>query len=171
MVAFETQRGVLEYLGKNPNDRSLIQRKIARGEIVKEDGMYYVKEVGVGPEDICNASTILELKEEIEKLKEENYALKVANKKLSEWVPSEDLYYHLKFFYERFLNWKRFVDGKVFGQSQYNNQQWKQDTMEMVQPEVYARYNFIYWDVGKSECEFVEQLINERVEKWMELPF
>ena len=71
MVAFETQRGVLEYLGKNPNDRSLIQRKIARGEIVKEDGMYYVKEVGVGPEDICNASTILELKEENEKLKEE----------------------------------------------------------------------------------------------------
>ena len=71
MVAFETQRGVLDYLGKNPNDRSLIQRKIARGEIVKEDGMYYVKEVGVGPEDICNASTILELKEENEKLKEE----------------------------------------------------------------------------------------------------
>ena len=68
MVAFETQRGVLEYLGKNPNDRSLIQRKIARGEIVKEDGMYYVKEKSVGPEDFSNTATILELKEEIERL-------------------------------------------------------------------------------------------------------
>ena len=174
-MAYESKKALLISMGKNPDDRNLVKRMIERWEVYVEWGMYYlVKEENgekLNSQNFSDAAKILELKWEIEKLKEENHALKVANKKLSEWVPGEDLYYHLKFFYERFLNWKRFVDGKVFGQSQYNNQQWKQDTMEMVQPEVYARYNFVYWDVEKSECEFVEQLINERVEKWMELPF
>jgi hypothetical protein len=70
------------------------------------------------------------------------------------------------------VEWKKFVDGKAFGQANHNNAtRWTQDTMEMVIPEVYARYNFSYWDVEKSECEFVEQLINERLDSWLELPF
>ena len=37
--------------------------------------------------------------------------------------------------------------------------------MEMVSPEVYARYNFTYDEVEKSECEFTEGLIRDRQEK------
>lgn len=39
-MQFETQRQVLEYLGKNPNDRALIQRMRQRWELYKEDWMY-----------------------------------------------------------------------------------------------------------------------------------
>lgn len=36
-MGFETQRALLEYLGKNPNDRNLVQRMIAKGDVYKED--------------------------------------------------------------------------------------------------------------------------------------
>lgn len=39
-MEFRTQAELLEYLGKNPNDRRLVQRMVSRGEIVKEGGMY-----------------------------------------------------------------------------------------------------------------------------------
>lgn len=67
MVCFTTQAEVLEYWGKR-NDRNLIKRKIKSGEVIKQDGMYYVKEKCAEPEDFCNTATILELKEEIERL-------------------------------------------------------------------------------------------------------
>ena len=41
-MEFETQRELLEYLGKNPNDRALVQRLIASGKVRKWDGMYYL---------------------------------------------------------------------------------------------------------------------------------
>lgn len=37
MVWFRTQREVSEYFGKNPNDRSFISRKIAKGVIERKD--------------------------------------------------------------------------------------------------------------------------------------
>lgn len=39
-MKFKTQKQILEYLGKNPNDRSLIQRMRLRGEVYKEDWVY-----------------------------------------------------------------------------------------------------------------------------------
>ena len=39
---FDSQRSLLEYLGKNVNDRSLIQRMIQRWEVYKEDWGYYL---------------------------------------------------------------------------------------------------------------------------------
>lgn len=39
-MQFATQREVLEYLGKNPDDRNLIQRLRKRWELYKEDWMY-----------------------------------------------------------------------------------------------------------------------------------
>jgi hypothetical protein len=45
------------------------------------------------------------------------------NEKNKKSEPVEDLYYHLKFFYEKFMEWKKFVDGKAYGQMKYNNQQ------------------------------------------------
>lgn len=42
MQGFETKKALLEYLGKNPNDRKLVDRLILRGEVHLEDGMYYL---------------------------------------------------------------------------------------------------------------------------------
>ena len=41
-MEFNTQAEVLEYIGKNPNDRSLIQRMIIRWELAKKDWKYYL---------------------------------------------------------------------------------------------------------------------------------
>ena len=35
-MEFRTQRELLEYLGKNENDRNLVQRLIIKGEVVRE---------------------------------------------------------------------------------------------------------------------------------------
>lgn len=59
-MEFTTQAELLEHLGKNSNDRSLVQRMMARGEVVKEWGMYVIVD-----KDII----IRELKEEIKELK------------------------------------------------------------------------------------------------------
>lgn len=82
---FQNQREILEYLGKNPNDRNLISRMIRKGEIEKLDGWYRLVE---------RVSS-----EELEKLKAENEELKkrVASQEFeisllqSAWVTSEDL--------------------------------------------------------------------------------
>ena len=172
MLDFDTQEQVLNHLGKK-NDRNLIKRMLKDGRLSKRDGRYYLNEESekLNSKNFADTAKILELSSEIDRLKEENRALKMINEKNKKSEPVEDLYYHLKFFYEKFMEWKKFVDGKAFGQMQYNNQQWKQDTMEMVSPEVYARYNFTYDEVEKSECEFTEDLIRDRQEKWLELPF
>lgn len=41
-MEFETQKALLEYLGKCPDDRKLVKRMIGRGEVYKKDGMYYL---------------------------------------------------------------------------------------------------------------------------------
>ena len=41
-MEFSTQRELLEYLGKCPEDRKLVQRMIKRGEVYKMDGIYYL---------------------------------------------------------------------------------------------------------------------------------
>lgn len=42
MQGFETKKALLEYLGKDPNDRKLVDRMLSRGEVHMEDGMYYL---------------------------------------------------------------------------------------------------------------------------------
>ena len=39
-MGFETQSALLRYLWKNENDRSLVQRMMSRGEILRRDWMY-----------------------------------------------------------------------------------------------------------------------------------
>lgn len=158
-------------------------RKLAKELEWKEE-----KSEWINSQNLKDNAKILELSSEIEKLKEENAALRMVNEELkrgvgSEWewdkagyikfskLLSKDLYDHAKYFYERFVEWKSFVDGKAFWQMQYNNQQWKQDTIEMVKPEVYARYNFKFDEIVKAEMEFMEALIKEKKEEWLELPF
>lgn len=69
-MEFTTQRELLEYLGKNPDDRNLVQRLIIKGEVVREWGVYVL----VDKDEI-----IKNLKEENEKLRSENVATKESN--------------------------------------------------------------------------------------------
>lgn len=36
-MQFETKKALLEYLGKNPDDRKLVDRMMLRGDVYKED--------------------------------------------------------------------------------------------------------------------------------------
>lgn len=72
-MRFSTQRELLEYAGKNPNDRSLIQRWKVRGKVYVEDGMYVLVE------------------DDIDSVRRENEELKEKLKKKSEWADSEEL--------------------------------------------------------------------------------
>ena len=69
-MEFETQAQLLEYLGKNVNDRNLVQRMMIRGEIFKENGMYIL----VDKDEI-----IKNLREENEKLRSEIVTMKESN--------------------------------------------------------------------------------------------
>lgn len=190
MEAFESQRALLEYLGKNPNDRSLVQRLIKRWRVYKEWGMYYF--VGDGleiKEEVTNKSDetvvemdnkeLLELKAKNEKivaayksLKERYERLMEEYKKVNEKASAEwGLYDHLVFFYWKFKDWKKFVDGKVFGQTQYDISKWMQQTEEAVRPWMYEKYKFKYDEVEEAECAAVEKIINKRAEELGEIPF
>ena len=69
-MEFETKKALLEYLGKNPNDRKLVDRMMLRGEVHKEDGMYiYIPQVKV--KDLYDEIT--ELKGHIRLLEENVY--------------------------------------------------------------------------------------------------
>ena len=74
-MEFSTQREVLEYLWKNRNDRSLVQRMIIRGEILKQNGVYIL----VNKDEI-----IKNLEEEAQKLRSEIATMKESNWDLEE---------------------------------------------------------------------------------------
>lgn len=78
-MRFNTKKELLKHLGKNENDRKLIDRLIAKWEVYKENGMYVLwrrKDIGESEVDI--------LKEENKKLSEANKELSEANKELRE---------------------------------------------------------------------------------------
>ena len=72
-MKFSTQRELLEYAGKNPNDRSLIQRWRIKGKVYMEDGMYVLVE------------------DDVDSLRRENEELRQKLKEKSEWSNSEEL--------------------------------------------------------------------------------
>jgi hypothetical protein len=59
-MEFTSQKDLLEYLGKNPNDRNLVKRMMRRGEVYMEDSIYHL---------VDKDAIIEELKNEIEELK------------------------------------------------------------------------------------------------------
>ena len=69
-MEFETQAQLLRFLWKNENDRNLVQRKMIKGEVLKQNGMYIL---------IDKDEIIKNLKEENEKLRSENVATKESN--------------------------------------------------------------------------------------------
>ena len=63
-MEFTTQKELLEYLGKNPEDRHLIQRMIIRWEVYKVDWMYhYVQKKDLYKENEMLRERIKELEE------------------------------------------------------------------------------------------------------------
>lgn len=173
-MRFESQRELLEYLNKNPNDRSLIQRMAKRWEVYKEDGWYYLVEwVERKEEKKSESKVMVEINDnELRKLKRMNEKLMDAYKKLSKekevymWM-----YDHLVFFYGKFKKYHKFVEWKVFWQAEHNKSMGTQDTMETVRPLVYNRYDFEYGEVEQAECDAVEKIISQRNGELAELPF
>lgn len=72
-MEFYTQRELLEYLGKNPNDRSLVQRMMIRGEILKRDWVYILLDKDRIITEL--EREVKELRNEIATMKEENWDL------------------------------------------------------------------------------------------------
>lgn len=168
---FETKRALLTYLGKNPDDRKLVDRLIAKWEVWVEDGMYYVNEERAEKKSESKEEIVVD-DNELKELKEKNEKLMNAYKKerdrnlVYRWM-----YDHLVFFYNKFLWYKKFVEWKVFWQAEHNKSLGTQDTMETVRPWVYERYNFEFWEVEEEECKAVETIINERWKELAEIPF
>lgn len=87
MQGFSTKKEFLEYLGKSPDDRKLVDRLIHRGEARMIDGMYYL---------VDKDARIAELEKEVEELrgriatfKEESWDLEEAK---IQWEHYEKLY-------------------------------------------------------------------------------
>lgn len=74
-MEFKTQAELLRHLGKNENDRSLVQRMVIRGEILKENGVYFLTN---------KDERIQELEEEVKKLRSEIATIKESNWDLEE---------------------------------------------------------------------------------------
>lgn len=74
-MEFNTQREILEHLWKNGNDRSLVQRMIIRGEILKQNGVYILTN---------KEEKIQELEKEVQKLRSEIATMKESNWDLEE---------------------------------------------------------------------------------------
>lgn len=169
---FESKKALLTYLGKNPDDRKLVDRLIAKWEVWVEDGMYYVNEEKTEKKKSESKVKVEIDDSELRELKRMNEKLMNAYKKLSKekevymWM-----YYHLVFFYEKFKEWKKFVDWKVFWQTQYDLNRWIQQKEELVRDGMYERYKFEFWEVEQEECDAVEKIIAQRNEELAELPF
>ena len=69
-MEFTTQRELLEYLGKNPDDRNLVQRLIIKGEVVREWGVYVL---------VDKDARIAELEKEVSELRNKIVAMKESN--------------------------------------------------------------------------------------------
>lgn len=68
---FKTKKWLLEYLGKKGNDNKLVDRMIMRGEVRKENWMYYIVE----RDEEYNWLSIQQLVMELEKVKKEKAEL------------------------------------------------------------------------------------------------
>ena len=74
---FKTKKGLLEYLGKKGNDNKLVDRMIMRGEVRKEDWMYYIVERDdyIGEYNWLSITKIQQLVMELEEVKKEKAEL------------------------------------------------------------------------------------------------
>lgn len=82
-LEFGTQRQILEYLWKNVNDRSLVQRMISRKEILRGDWVYILNDKDKKIEEL--EVEIKKLRSEITTIKESNWDLDEAKAQWEYW--------------------------------------------------------------------------------------
>lgn len=68
-MEFQTQKELLEYLGKNPNDRNLVKRMMRNGDVDYHDGMWYLIDKDLMIKEL--QEKVVELQEEVKRLKKE----------------------------------------------------------------------------------------------------
>lgn len=81
---FQNQKEILEYLGKNPNDRNLISRMIRKWEIERMEDWYRIVEK-------VNVEEVEELKERVAKQEKMIAELEEENKRLKETQSGEPI--------------------------------------------------------------------------------
>lgn len=82
-MEFSTQRQILEYLWKNVNDRSLVQRMISRKEILRGNWVYILNDKDKKIEEL--ELEIKKLRSEIATIKENNWDLEEAKTQWEYW--------------------------------------------------------------------------------------
>ena len=176
MEWFESKRALLEYLGKNPDDRKLIKRMIERWDAYEKDGMYYIADGVVGKEEkkseskkevnddwVMSNEELRELKKKNERLiASYNEVVRKYNNLMDEFAKMKkmadaNLYWHLKIFYEKYMIWKELVESKV---RYYAKQRGKSE--DDIRDEIYWWYRYSEDEDMKSAIEFVWRYIEQR---------
>lgn len=92
-MEFTTQRELLEYLGKNPDDRNLVQRLIIKGEVVREWGVYVLVDKDARIAEL--ERKVSELRSEIVTMKESDWDLEEAKIQWEYWERECKRYWRL----------------------------------------------------------------------------
>ena len=77
-MEFETKKALLEYLGKNPDDRKLVDRMIAKGKVYKDNGMYVLVDRGNLLDEV------IRLREDVKELKKSDSKWTISSAELEE---------------------------------------------------------------------------------------
>lgn len=94
-MEFSTQRELLEYLGKHPDDRKLVQRMMKRWEVYKKDGVYYLIDNFRKKAVWDLYDEIRELRGKVEQLEDNVYSFNWVgdyNEAKAQWEYYQDLY-------------------------------------------------------------------------------
>lgn len=137
-MEFETKKALLEYRGKNPDDRKLVDRWISKWEVGYRDGMYY----------IVDKDAIIEgLRNEIKELKE-NKSERVVEKVVEKDGWDETLKKELE---EAKIQWDYW--------EKRCKRYW--EYMEKVISVTYDRIKPMLWNKLEEKSEFREHIIEE----------
>ena len=82
-MEFKTQAELLRHLGKNENDRSLVQRMISRKEILRGEWVYILNDKDKRIEEL--EAEIKKLRSEIATMKDNNWDLEEAKTQWEYW--------------------------------------------------------------------------------------
>lgn len=136
-MEFETKKALLEYLGKNPDDRKLVDRMIAKGKVYKDNGMYVLVDRG-------------SLLDEVIRLREDVKELKKLNEKESVVIQQQVV-----------VNSSELEEAKV--QWEYWERQTRRyvDYLEKVISVTYDRVKPLLWNKIEEKSEFREHILEE----------
>jgi hypothetical protein len=158
MVRFRTQREVSEYLWKNPNDRSLISRLIAKWKVKKISWGYEVESVANTTQLEEQNVVITTLQGKIKDL-EKRLAEKEqeCNKKCNTSVTDDGLLDHIALLYTYIENKNEFMNKVI--QSYFDKFSWEYD-WDWAKDKIYKIYQYNEDASEKEELEYIKSLIS-----------